>query len=474
MRYMTTICFGICLMLAAGLMAEEGALTPDLITSFEQSFEKNPDNKRIINAVTNNKIQDLSLDREKMVDHNKFFDHTVNKSGIVNQRGSGRCWLFAGVNVLSPKVMTRLQLADFEISEPYLTFYDKLEKANRFLERIIELRDKPIDDRSLQGEIQYLFGDGGWWHYFTSLTEKYGIVPLEAMPETKQSVSTKRFNALGKSLLRADAAELRQMHRDGKKVSDLRKRKEEMLADIYKLLVYNYGKPPTDFVFRYEYKDKEDTTKTEKELIEKKYTPKSFFKEYFGENLPEYVALSNVPTKEYGKLFLLEESRNIYDREDIKLANLPIEKLKDYTKKSLLDSQIVWFACDVGKDNLNDSGIFRSGIYDYNTTFDLNFDMSKADKITYGDISPNHAMVITAIDTASNGTPIKWQVENSWGTKPGDKGIWYMYDDWYDDNLLLIIVDKNLLEDDEKRIFDQEPIVIKDWEPFFLQLRNIE
>ncbi len=495
------------LLLSTGLYAQVGAINSSLIEKLENNFKSQKDHTYSINTITNNNIKDLSLNRSKVLEHNDIFTFKLEGTDIINQKSSGRCWIFAGVNVFAPKIMTKLQLSDFEISESYLAFYDKLEKANSFLERIIELRDKPLDNRSLRGEMEYLFGDGGWWNYMLSLMDKYGIVPISAMPETKQSNKTGQLNSLGKTLLRKFAAELRQMHKDGKKEKDLRERKEAMLEDIYKLLVYNYGIPPKEFTFRYEAKPEEDdstdgslpfdeeadTTETDttaadtitvdttenssekdKEIIEKTFTPLGFYQEYFGDNLAEYVAIVNNPAKKYNTLYKLEGTRNIHEQADLNVLNMPIAHLKNYSQQSLYDSQSVWFAMDVGKENYRDSAIMALNIYDYNLTFGIDFKMTKKERIEYSDIAPSHAMVITGIDTALDGSTTKWLVENSWGAEVGDKGYWYMYDSWFDEYVLLVIIDKALLSDDDKKLFDQKPEIIEDWEPFFLALRNLK
>lgn len=462
------------LLFSIAVFANDGAIDEKLLKQFEKELDKIPNTDQLINMVTNNKIKDISLNHEKVISHNELYNHKLKSTKISNQKSSGRCWAFAGGNLISPKVMTELQLSDFQISESFIAFYDKLEKGNFFLERIIELRDRPLDDRSLHGEFKYLFGDGGWMHYFISLIEKYGVVPKEIMPETKQSSATAVLNKLGKTLLRSHAAELLEMHKNGKNLKELRNRKDEMLAELYQFLVLNFGKPPQSFVYRYEFKDKDDTTKTKKEIIEKEYTPKSFFNQFYGSSIPEYVAIVNNPTMEFNTRYLLEESRNIYETDDFDVINLPIDDLKKYVRASILDSQAVWFACDIGKENYSSDAILDIDIYDYNKTLNLDFTMTKKERLLYGDISPTHAMVLTGIDTAQSGETVKWLVENSWGTKAGKDGFWNMYDDWFDEYLLLIIVDKNLLSDNDKKLFKSEPKIIKDWQPFFLALRNLE
>jgi len=466
------LAFTVTLLLSIPLIADPGGVTPEMIDRWEQQLDQRESPVRIINAVTNNGIKELSLNRAMLTNVDKKFNVKVTGTGIINQRSSGRCWMFAGVNALAPKVMTKLQLSDFDISQAYLAFFDKLEKSNRFLEVMIELVDKPVDDRVVQMYLDSPIGDGGWWHYFSDLIDKYGIVPASVMPETKQSSATRDLNRLISTKLRQSVGRFRTMHEAGKSVEDMRQAKEAIMADIYRLLVYAYGQPPKEFVYRWEKEEGGDSTKT-KLLVEKSYTPQSFYNEFFGEQMPEYVAICHNPTLEYGRLFELEGSRNVEERADMVVLNAEIETLKKYTLRALLDSQIVWFACDVGKDNYNDSGLFAVDIYDYNTTFDMNFKMSKADRINFNDMSPNHAMVLTAVDTA-NGTTRKWQVENSWGKKRGDGGVWTMMDAWFDEWVLLVIVDKALLDPDDQLAFSQKPNKVADWEPFFKAMTELE
>ncbi len=465
---------------AAAMAADEGAINEKLIERFEADLTKAPFLTPMLNATTNNSIRDLALNREKIIGHDKLFNVEVKGTGIIDQQASGRCWIFAGANVVAPKVMTKLNQSDFELSQAYVAFWDKLEKSNIFMEKMIAFRDRDLDDRSLQNYLDWGIGDGGWWNYFQTLVNKYGVVPASVMPETKQSAGTGVLNGLLNSKLRQATANIRDMHQAGKGVRELRMYKEQVLSEIYRLLVLSYGEPPKEFTFRWEYKPK----KTEKDssaidvgdeasVIEQTFTPKSFMDEFFGGRMAEYAAISHNPAKEYGKLYRMEDGRNVQEVADMEVVNLSIEKLKEYTIKSLMDSQIVWFACDVGKDNFRDSGLFAVNVYDYNSAFGINFDVEKEDRIKYGDMSPNHAMVITAVDTADGGAPRKWKVENSWGTKTGDKGYWTMLDDWFDEYVLLVMVDKRLLDESDAALWDQEPVVVEDWEPFFRSLTRL-
>ncbi|MDH4156997.1 MAG: C1 family peptidase [candidate division Zixibacteria bacterium] len=452
---------------ALSAVASERGLSTRQISGYEEKFAAEGDHTALINAVTNNDIKGLSLDREKFIDHNKLFSLKLKSTGVTAQENSGRCWLFAGMNVFSPKVMKKLKLSDFELSQPYLTFWDKMEKANAFLEAMIELREKPLDDRIVQVHLRGPFGDGGWWQYVVDLLDKYGVVPLSAMPETKQSINTDNINGLVNRMLRRFTAELREMHQAGRGEQELRARKDEMLYDVYKMMVFNYGQPPREFEFRYETTDSLITGA-------KTYTPLSFYREFFAEGMPQYVGLMDDPTKEYGTLYSYQWSSNMIDRPDITFLNIPMSKLKNYCLKTLLDSQMVYFSMDPGKQHLRDSGIFKEGIYDYNSTFGLDFKLTKAQRILYGDSSPNHAMVIMGVDTSLTGAPVKWLVKNSWGTKHGDGGKWYMYDDWFDEYGYIAVVDKKLLDEEDLAALKKKPVSLPPWDPFWAAFRQLE
>jgi bleomycin hydrolase len=288
------------------------------------------------------------------------------------------------------------------------------------------------------------------------------------MPETKQSSATGRINRLVAHRLRGYAAELRGMHGNGADLTQLRQRKEEMLSQIYGMLVLAYGKPPTEFEFRYQPDD--STAKPEATT----YTPQSFKKEYIGETIPDYVVLMDNPNHPYDRPYKGEWSRNMYERDDITMLNLPVSRLKHYCMKAVLDSQVVWFACDVGKEHCSDSAVFATDVYDYDEIFDTKFRLTKAERLGYGDGWATHAMVLMGVDTASDGRPIKWLVENSWGTKRGDDGFWYMYDDWFDEYIYVVVVEKSYLDEDDLRKLELEPAVTPMWDVLFRSLRNLE
>jgi bleomycin hydrolase len=224
---------------ASPLLAEDGSLSPELIDEIRSSFEMDPHTRAMYNAITNKDIKDLALNREIVRSHDKLFSHKIDVKGITNQKSSGRCWLFAGLNNIRHHVIKKHELGKFEFSQIYLTFWDKLEKANTFLEYIIEFRDRDILDRELEFALKMPCGDGGFWENVVDLVNKYGVVPKDAYAETNSSNSTGSMNRILSKKLRADAVKLRKMHQQGKPLEQLRIEKEKMLAEVYKILVIN-------------------------------------------------------------------------------------------------------------------------------------------------------------------------------------------------------------------------------------------
>jgi bleomycin hydrolase len=441
----------------AGESEREGGLTTDVIGEVRQSFKMDTSTRALMNALTNNEIKKLALNREMYVAHDKLFNHKIKTKGMTNQKKSGRCWLFAGLNTMRPKVIEKYNLKEFEFSQSYLFFWDKFEKANTFLELIIETRDRDHLDRELQMILENPFPDGGLWIYVVELIEKYGAVPKSVMPESEQTSSTAMMDRLVSRKLRQDAAILREMSQKGATVPELRARKVEMLKDIYRMLILHFGVPPTEFQWRYESKDSViSETKT--------YTPKSFFEEVVDIDLRDYVPIYNHTLRPYNKLYQMHLSRNIYDRPDNIIVNLDTQEMRQYALKQLLDNQPVYFACDVSKEDNYEHGIMSPKIYDYEALYGLDFSMSKADKFRYRESRSTHAMVFVGVDTLE-GKPTKWLVENSWGDERGDKGYWAMYDKWFDEYVYKVIINKKYLPKRVLDILKTEPIILPPWDP---------
>lgn len=463
MRTAIRITIGIVLCSLIGFVclaqAGEGKLSSEMIEEIRSSLDMDNHTRAMYNAITNNDINKLALNRDMIREHNKVFSHKIKAKGISNQKSSGRCWLFAGLNIMRPAVIEKYKLGSFEFSQNYLAFWDKMEKANCFLEQMIELRDRDLLDRELVILLRSPFGDGGWWKYVVDLIEKYGAVPKEVMPETNSSGSTGMMNKLITRTLRADAVKLRKMHQDSASIDELRSEKIDMLAKVYRMLAMNLGTPPTEFPWRFEDRD---SVVSKSEI----YTPKQFYKEFVGVDLNEYVNIFNDPTKDLGKHYSIQMSRNMYDKDDINFANAAIDVLKEIALKSVLDDEPVWFACDVGKDQSRKHGIMAVGIFDYDAIYETDMMITKADRSLYRESAPNHAMVFVGVDVKDD-KPVKWLVENSWGSAKGSSGYWTLYDTWFDEHVYNVIVKREFVPDDVLSIFEQELIILPPWDPMY-------
>jgi len=453
----TTLCLG------AEEPASEGRISEDMIAAFRAMVEKDPRTPALVNALTRNSVKDLVVDNKKLRSHDSNYSNLLKTGDVTNQRGSGRCWLFAGFNILRPRVIKKYNLASFEFSENHAFFWDKLEKANLFLEGILRTLDRPLDDRLVTWLLQNALPDGGQWNMVVDLIAKYGVVPVSVMPDTKHSSGTGELNRLIELKLRRDAAEIRRLKVEGKGIEELRGRKVAMLAEVYRLLAYHFGEPPTSFQWRF--KDKDDKLS---EL--KTYTPRSFYAEVVGLDLSEYVLLYDCPAQPYGKLYRVDYDRDLQDRPSMTFANVPIDVLKNAALAQLLEGEPVWFGCDVGQEHLGDPGILETNIFDYESLLGVDLKLTKKERILYRDSIPSHAMVLQGVDVR-DGKPVKWRVENSWGPDRGDKGYLAMYDGWFDEYVYSAIVHRKHLSEEVRRIFAEEPVTLPPWDPMYDRLR---
>ncbi len=460
MKGVKTIFFLVTLIVGAAIVhgqAEYRAITPAFTDFLRMTVKFSATDTAFLNAVSNNQLSNLTLNRELLSRHNDYFTHKIETKGITDQKNSGRCWLFAGLNLLRPRVIKKYKLSGFEFSQSYLFFWDKMEKANFFLEYVINHLDRDPDDREFSEIIESVVSDGGYWQYVVELISKYGVVPKNVMPETYNSSNSWSMAGVLKEVLRTEAAQLRKMAQAGVDSLGLRDRKFTALREIYKVLVLNLGEPPREFIWRYEDKDgKVSEPRT--------FTPQSFYREAVGVDLREYFSLMNYPGKEYQRLYQLDNIRNVFEAADPVSANLPMDEIKAAVLRSILDNEPVWFASDIGKEVYGEKGILSSKIYDYRKIYPREQVMDKAERIQYYHSASNHAMVITAVDV-QDGQPVKWLVENSHGSESGHDGYYTMYSDWFDDFAYEVIVHKKYLTPAIRKIFEQTPVHLPLWDP---------
>lgn len=466
---------------SSGVVAEassEGALSAEFVESLREGFEMTAEDRARFNAVTNSDINELALNREVVRGEDGFFSHKIKTKGITNQKSSGRCWMFAGFNVMRPKVIHELGVDGFEFSAAYLLFWDKMEKSNLYLEQVIELREADRLDREWQLINEWMVGDGGWWNYVTSLISKYGTVPASVMPETQSSSNTRAMNRVLQRLLRSRAVDMVKASESGANVAKLREMKREVMAEVYRFLVLNLGEPPSEFEWRYEKKsdregkdDEEEEEKDEVPSVEqerlsklKRYTPRSFYEEFVGVDLSEFVALYHDPAQEVGKHYQFNRARNIVGDAEMDFVNVEIAELKEVAMKSVLANQPLWFAVNMGIDQSKEHGLMESALYDYETLFGMEMPFTKADRARFYAGAANHAMVLMGVDL-KDGKPRKWLVENSWGDEKGNKGTWTLYDSWFNEHVYTVIVHRDHVAAETLAVFEEEVETLPTWYP---------
>jgi bleomycin hydrolase len=452
------LCLVALLMSVAGVMAQtkNGGISEDMLGRIRQGYTGTPEQKAVKNALASNSIAALAVNSENLSMIDTHFSHQVKTKGITDQKSSGRCWLFTGLNVLRAKMITKYDLPEFEFSQNYNSFYDLLEKSNLFLQAIIDTRNLPMDDRKVDWLMKNPIGDGGQFTGVSNLIMKYGVVPKSAMPETFQSNNTGQMTMILKWKLREFALELREM-----KSAKLAERKEVMLTEIYRILVECLGVPPTEFEWtRY--------NKEGKVVSVKKYTPKGFYNEFIGEDLENnYVMIMNDPTREYGKVYEIEYDRHVYDGENWLYINLPIERVKELAIASIKDNTAMYFSCDVGKFSNSKKGTLDINNMDYESLFRTKFPMDKKQRIQTYSSGSSHAMTLIAVDLDEAGKPRKWMVENSWGAASGYKGNLIMTDKWFEEYMFRVVLEKKYVPADVLKMLEQKPVLLPAWDPMF-------
>jgi len=431
------------------------------ISKFNKDFNSNPTNKITRNALTRSQINNIAMDWDafRKVDHSYSDVISTEMKKVTNQKASGRCWGFAGLNLMRISLAEKYNLADFEFSQNYFMFFDKLEKSNYFLENILQTLDESYDSRIMMHLLNSPVQDGGQWDMFVNLIEKYGVVPQSVMAESVQSSQSRAMNQFLTRKLREFASVLRLMNNNGKNISDLRNEKEKMMSEIYSMLCICLGDPPTKF-------DWQTRDKKNKFIRITDLSPVEFYKKHCNVELKDKICLIHAPmsNKKMNELYTVSFLGNVVGGQIIKYANVEIDDIKDAAVKSIKNNESVWFGCDVGKMFHRELGLMDMDLYNYDALFGTTFPMSKATRLEYGDSMMTHAMLFTGVDMIK-GKPRRWRVENSWGVKGGDKGYYLMTDKWFDEYNYEIVVDKKYLPKRILDLFEKEPVALAPWDP---------
>ena len=430
----------------------EGGISAKMLSEISKGYEGNASDKAIRNALAGTSIATLAVNAENAAMIDTHFSDRVKTKGITDQQSSGRCWLFTGLNVLRAKMIDKYDLPGMEFSQNYLFFYDQLEKANLFLQGVIDTKDLPFDDRKVDWLFSNPLSDGGQFTGVSNLIVKYGVVPSEAMPENYQSNNTSNMGNLLKLKLREDGLALRAAAAEGCKDAKLRQMKVAQLSEIYRMLALCLGEPVKEFEWK-----------------GKTYTPKSFYDEFIGEDLENnYVMIMNDPCREYGKVYEIDYDRHVYDGHNWLYINLPVERIKEMAIASIKDNTAMYFSCDVGKFLDRKKGVLDIANFDYESRMGVSFGMDKKQRVQTHASGSSHAMTLIAVDVCEEtGKPVKWMVENSWGPASGYQGCLIMTDEWFNEYMFRLVVEKKYVPADVLKMLEQTPVQLPAWDPMF-------
>ncbi len=432
-------------------------ITRKQVAELRKEFDAESSNKVAQNAVTNVQLPNLTLNRDLVQDIDDSFSTKLDDWKVTAQMRSGRCWLFATLNLLRVGAMKKMKLKNFEFSQAHIHFWDKFERANHLLEAVIETSDRPVDDRTIHFLLSDPIGDGGQWNMAMNLIRKHGLVPKSAYPESNSSSATRWMNAELKNILRSSACEIRAIVDGGGSVEEAREHKEKRIADIWNMLCIHLGTPPKTFNWQWRDKDNEFHRKG-------RMTPQQFAAEFVDIDWEDYVCIVNDPRNEYYQTYTIDFLQNVAGGPPVVYLNVPNKEMKAITQKLLEDGIPVWMGCDVGKEMDRKRGLWDANLFDVEGLYGIEYGMDKADRLRHNQTMMTHAMLFTGVDVV-NGRPRRWRVENSWGTDTGQKGYYTMNDSWYDQYMFEIAAPTSYLNEKMLTGLEAEPVVLPAWDP---------
>ena len=448
------IVFAFALISLSAMAQQNGGITPEMLSEISKGYEGTTADRAIRNALDNADFNVLAVNAERAAKIDGNFSDRVRTDAITNQKKSGRCWLFTGLNVLRAAAISKHNLGEFQFSQSYCFFWDQLEKCNLFLQAVIDTRNKPFEDREVDWLFAHPISDGGTFTGVANLVMKYGLVPSWVMPESRIANSTSQLASQLATILRQDGLKLRENPQGvkAKKLPEyLQQQKVGMLKEIYHILALAYGVPPTSF-----------------EWEGKTYTPVEFYNEMVGYDLNgNYVMLMNDPSREYGKVYEIAYDRHLYDGQNWLYVNLPIERIKEMAIASIKGGDAMYFSCDVGKYLDRVRGLADLKNYDYESLLGVKYTMDKKQRVMTHASGSSHAMTLVAVDI-KDGKTTKWMVENSWGRDTGYNGFLIMTDEWFNEYMFRLVVERKYVPADVQEMLKQAPIQLPAWDPMYL------
>ncbi|KFJ03237.1 C1 family peptidase [Bifidobacterium thermacidophilum] len=433
-------------------------LTSKALDNLRQEFDASEHNHLAMNAVTVAGIQNVARNYDRARRLQRRFSTVVDNGTVTHQDHSGRCWLFSSLNVARFIAKKNLGLKEFEFSQNYAMYYDKLERVNYFLKDVAALvrAGEPSDSRLMQHLLHDVMGDGGQWTMAMNVYKKYGAVPKDLFPETASSKNTGEMNTRLRALLHTAVAH---MYANKAQIDEIIARTTDA---GHRILTIHLGEPPKSF--DWEWTDADGNFHRDGEI-----TPVDFWKKYVNAGLEDYVCLVDDPRVEHpkGRKIGIEHLGNVAGGDPTEYLNVPNEFMKDCVRRILTEQGIpVWFGADCHPMMDRESGAWAADLFEYGRVYNVDFDMNKQDRVRFADSAMNHAMAFVGVDVADDGkTTRRWRVENSWGEKIADKGYFTMSDDWFTEYVYEVAVPRTMLPAEYQAALDEPAIMLPAWDP---------
>ena len=443
-------------------LAAPGTVTAEDIDKARERIHRDRAATIARNATTSMGIRATARVPEAVGRVGSAFDIEIRQGSPTNQESSGRCWMFASLNTMRARVIERLGLKNFELSESYPLFYDKLEKANWFLNNMIDTAGVALDSRLVSFLLEAPVQDGGQWDMLRDLVLKYGVVPKDAMPETACSRKTREMDNYLTRYLRGCAKRIRTAVGEGATREELDEMRQTMVSDVYSLLATCLGEPPREFDVRL--RDKQGEL-----VLAGRFTPKSFFEEVIRMKVDDYISVisAGTPDKPYYRAYTVSRLGNVQEAGGVRYVNLPIVSLKRAAIAQMRDGLPVWFGCDVDQSFLRADGVMDVRGIDVDDLFGFAVEgcLDRADRLMYGESAMTHAMVLEGVDLDEDGAPTFWKIENSWGKEHGREGFDVATDEWFDEYVYQVVVDRKYLTAEELAAYEGEVTKLAPWDP---------
>ncbi|MBM6700387.1 C1 family peptidase [Bifidobacterium pullorum subsp. saeculare] len=443
-------------------MTDITPLTGKTLAALRDEFDADGTNRLAMNAVTAAGIDKVARNYDRARLLQRRFSTVIDNGEATHQDRSGRCWLFSSLNVARFIAKKSMNLKEFEFSQNYAMYYDKLERVNYFLKDMAALVEagEPADSRLVQHLLADVMGDGGQWTMAMNVYKKYGAVPKDLFPETESSKNTGPMNKQLRAMLHTAVAHMFAAKGDAAKIEEIVK---DAVAAGHRILTIHLGEPPVSF--DWEWTDKDGAFHRDGEI-----TPQEFWAKYVGEaGLEDYVCLVDDPRQEHpkGKKIAIEHLGNVAGGDPTEYLNVPNQFMKDCVRKILVEQGIpVWFGADCGPMMDRENGAWATDLFEYGKVYDVDFDLDKEQRVRFGESAMNHAMAFAGVDVADDGTTTRrWRVENSWGDKIADKGYFTMSDDWFTEYVYEVAVPKSMLPAEYQQALAEPAISLPAWDP---------